>query len=190
MVRQETLTTMDEHATQIKSEDDVKTAAQKIFENVARHDDSKPALEKWIVNAFRERRALALTLDNTKAVVNKFNRMLSGLASNIVVFIWLIVLKIATIKIVILLVSQIVLFAFVFGNTLKITFEAIIFLFFMHPYDVGDRCEIDQIEMVVEEINIFTTVFVGSDKRKIILPNNILATKAIHNFRRSPFLPR
>jgi hypothetical protein len=39
MVRQETLTTMDEHATQIKSEDDVKTAAQKIFENVARHDD-------------------------------------------------------------------------------------------------------------------------------------------------------
>jgi small-conductance mechanosensitive channel len=42
--------------------------------------------------------------------------------------------------------------------------------------------------MVVEEINIFTTVFVGSDKRKIILPNNILATKAIHNFRRSPDL--
>jgi hypothetical protein len=107
------------------------------------------------VNAFRERRALALTLDNTKAVVNKFNRMLSGLASNIVVFIWLIVLKIATIKIVILLVSQIVLFAFVFGNTLKITFEAIIFLFFMHPYDVGDRCEIDQIEVMFISLGVY-----------------------------------
>jgi hypothetical protein len=39
MVCQETLTTMDEYATQIKSEDDAKIAAQKIFENVARHDD-------------------------------------------------------------------------------------------------------------------------------------------------------
>jgi hypothetical protein len=39
MVCQETLTTMDEYVTQIKSEDDAKIAAQKIFENVARHDD-------------------------------------------------------------------------------------------------------------------------------------------------------
>jgi hypothetical protein len=39
MVRQETLTTMDEHATQIKSVDDAKIAAQKIFENVVRHND-------------------------------------------------------------------------------------------------------------------------------------------------------
>jgi hypothetical protein len=33
------LTTMDEHATQIKSEDDAKIAAQKIFENVARRNE-------------------------------------------------------------------------------------------------------------------------------------------------------
>jgi hypothetical protein len=33
------LTAMDEHATRIKSEDDAKIAAQKIFENVARRNE-------------------------------------------------------------------------------------------------------------------------------------------------------
>jgi hypothetical protein len=33
------ITTMDEHATQIKSEDDTEIAAQKIFENVARRNE-------------------------------------------------------------------------------------------------------------------------------------------------------
>jgi small-conductance mechanosensitive channel len=40
--------------------------------------------------------------------------------------------------------------------------------------------------MVVEEMNISTTTFLGSENRKIIIPNNILATKVIQNFLCSP----
>eukprot|EP00897_Mesotaenium_endlicherianum_P008643 jgi/Mesen1/7807/ME000408S06916 len=32
---------------------------------------------------------------------------------------------------------------FMFGNTAKTTFESLVFLFIMHPFDVGDRCVID-----------------------------------------------
>lgn len=40
--------------------------------------------------------------------------------------------------------------------------------------------------MVVEEMNILTTIFLRYDNQKIITPNSVLATKAIHNYYRSP----
>ncbi|XP_021288624.1 mechanosensitive ion channel protein 6 isoform X2 [Herrania umbratica] len=40
--------------------------------------------------------------------------------------------------------------------------------------------------MVVEEMNILTTVFLRYDNQKIIIPNSVLATKAINNYYRSP----
>ncbi|XP_038900754.1 mechanosensitive ion channel protein 6-like [Benincasa hispida] len=147
---------------------------------------SKSSLKNWVVNAFRERRALALTLNDTKTAVNKLHRMVNILVSIIILVIWLLILGIATSKFLLFVTSQLVLVAFVFGNTCKTVFESIIFLFVMHPFDVGDRCEIDGVQMIVEEMNILTTSFLRYDNQKIIFPNSLLATKAIHNFYRSP----
>ena len=40
--------------------------------------------------------------------------------------------------------------------------------------------------MVVEEMNILTTVFLRYDNQKITYPNSVLATKPISNYYRSP----
>jgi mechanosensitive ion channel protein 4/5/6/7/8/9/10 len=40
--------------------------------------------------------------------------------------------------------------------------------------------------LVVEEMNLMTTVFLRSDNLKIYYPNSVLATKPIMNFYRSP----
>lgn len=40
--------------------------------------------------------------------------------------------------------------------------------------------------MVVEEMNILTTVFLRYDNQKIIYPNSVLSTKPISNYYRSP----
>nr|TKR74673.1 mechanosensitive ion channel protein 10-like [Populus alba] len=82
--------------------------------------------------------------------------------------------------------SQLLLVGFMFQNTCKSIFESIIFVFVMHPFDVGDRCVVDGVQMVVEEMNILTTVFLRYDAEKIYYPNSILLTKPISNFRRSP----
>ncbi|XVE53049.1 hypothetical protein DITRI_Ditri02bG0173400 [Diplodiscus trichospermus] len=147
---------------------------------------SKKALKNWVVNAFRERRALALTLNDTKTAVNRLHWMVNVLVGIIIVVIWLLILGIATSKILVVISSQVLLVAFIFGNTCKTVFEAIIFLFVMHPFDVGDRCEIDGVQMVVEEMNILTTVFLRYDNQRITIPNSVLATKAINNYYRSP----
>ncbi|CAI9753365.1 unnamed protein product [Fraxinus pennsylvanica] len=186
----------DESAVEITSEKEAKTAARKIFNNVARpgskfiyqedlmrfmrEDEvlkamrlfeganenkgiSKRALKNWVVNAFRERRALALSLNDTKTAVNKLHHILNVLVGTVIVIIWLLILKVATTHFFIFLSSQLLLVVFMFGNTCKTTFEAIIFLFVMHPFDVGDRVEIDGVQMVVEEMNILTTVFLSPD---------------------------
>ncbi|KAF7144215.1 hypothetical protein RHSIM_Rhsim05G0052300 [Rhododendron simsii] len=147
---------------------------------------SKSLLKNWVVNAFRERRALALTLNDTKTAVNKLHQMVNVLVGIVIVIACLLILGIATSKFLLFLSSQIVVVAFVFGNTCKTVFEAIVFLFVMHPFDVGDRCEIDGVQMIVEEMNILTTIFLRFDNQKISYPNSTLSTKPIGNYYRSP----
>ncbi|CAK9195583.1 unnamed protein product [Sphagnum troendelagicum] len=144
------------------------------------------ALMNWTVNVYKERRALALSLCDTKTAVNKLHRFINALMFMTVIIIWLLVLGIATTHLILFLSSQLLLVVFVFGNTCKQIFEAIIFLFVMHPFDVGDRCVIDGNQLVVEEMNILTTVFLGDADVKIWYPNSVLATKPIQNFYRSP----
>ncbi|XP_019057406.1 PREDICTED: mechanosensitive ion channel protein 8-like [Tarenaya hassleriana] len=147
---------------------------------------SKSALKNWLVNAFRERRALALTLNDTKTAVNKLHQMVNILAIIAISVICLILLEIASSRFLLFLSSQVVVLTFIFGNTVKTIFESIIFLFIVHPYDVGDRCEIDGIQMVVEEMNILTTLFLRYDNLKILYPNSVLWQRAISNYYRSP----
>ena len=103
----------------------------------------------WLsqVNAFRERRALALTLNDTKTAVNKLHRMVNIMVGIVIAVIWLLILGIATSKFLLFLSSQLLLVAFIFGNTCKTVFESIIFLFVIHPFDVGDRCEVDGVQV-------------------------------------------
>ncbi|XP_030955889.1 mechanosensitive ion channel protein 6-like [Quercus robur] len=140
----------------------------------------------WMVKAFRERRALALSLTDTKTAVDELHNLLNIIVAIITLIIWLIILKVPITHFLVFLSSQLVLVVFMFGNTCRTVFEAIIFLFVIHPFDVGDRCEVDGVMMVVDEMNILTTVFLRYDNQKIIYPNSILATKPIGNYQRSP----
>lgn len=127
------------------------------------------------MNAFRERRALALTLNDTKTAVNRLHKMVNIVVGIIILIIWLIILGITSTKFLVVMSSQIVVVAFIFGNMCKIVFESIIYLFVIHPFDVGDRCEIDGVQVnskkqtflpksvnfsIVMTINLF---FVSSD---------------------------
>ncbi|KAK2974268.1 hypothetical protein RJ640_016754 [Escallonia rubra] len=147
---------------------------------------NKSSLKNWVVKAFSERRALALTLNDTKTAVKKLHKMVNVLVSIVAVVICLGILGVQTRKILPFITSQFLVVAFIFGNTLKTLFEAIIFLFVMHPFDVGDRCEIDGVQMIVEEMSILTTTFLRYDSQKIMFPNSTLATKPISNYNRSP----
>ncbi|KAK1360560.1 Mechanosensitive ion channel protein [Heracleum sosnowskyi] len=167
--------------------DDEAEKAMEIIEGTpASYKISKKDLGNWVVNAFIERKALAFSLNDTKTAVNKLHNMVNVLVSIIIVIISLVILGLTSRQLLVAISSQLVVVTFIFGNTCKTIFEALIFLFVMHPFDVGDRCEIGGVQMVVEEMNILTTVFLRYDSQKIIYPNSTLSTMPIHNLYRSP----
>ncbi|CAN1804595.1 Mechanosensitive ion channel protein 10 [Linum perenne] len=147
---------------------------------------TKSSFRNWMVYAYVERKALAHSLNDTKTAVHQLHKLASAIAIVIIVVISLLVMGLATTKVLLVVTSQLLLVGFMFQNTCKTMFESIIFVFVMHPFDVGDRCVIDGIQMIVEEMNILTTVFLRYDMEKIYYPNSILISKPISNFRRSP----
>jgi mechanosensitive ion channel protein 4/5/6/7/8/9/10 len=100
------------------------------------------------LKVYQERRALAHALSDTKTAVKQLNKLVTGVLVVVTIVVWLLLMEIATTKVLVFLSSQLVLAAFMFGNTCKNIFEAIVFVFVMHPFDVGDRCFIDGVEVI------------------------------------------
>ncbi|OMO86460.1 Mechanosensitive ion channel MscS [Corchorus olitorius] len=146
----------------------------------------KKSFTNWVIKVYNDRKTLAHGLNDTKTAVKQLDKLVTVVLIIATVIIWLLLVEIATTKVLLVLSSQLVVATFMFGNTCKTIFEAIIFVFVMHPFDVGDRCVVDGVPMLVEEMNILTTVFLKLDNEKVYYPNSVLATKPISNYYRSP----
>ncbi|MCL7031940.1 hypothetical protein MKW94_017346, partial [Papaver nudicaule] len=90
--------------------------------------------------------SLAHSLNDTKTAVRQLNKLVSGAVIVIIIIVMLLIMGFLTTKVVVLMSSQMLLVVFMFGNTAKQVFEAIIFVFVMHPFDVGDRCGVDGVQ--------------------------------------------
>lgn len=107
----------------------------------------------WQVNVYLGRKSLAHSLNDTKTAIEELNKIASGLVLIVIIIVWLLLMGFATTKVLVFISSQLLLVAFMFGNTCKTIFEAMIFVFVMHPFDVGDRCVIDGVQ--VSPMNVF-----------------------------------
>ena len=100
------------------------------------------------VKVHKGRKELGHVLEDSKTAIEELNRLVSGILIVIMIIVWLILTEIVTTKILVFLSSQLVVAAFMFGNTCKTVFEALIFVFVMHPFDVGDRCVVDGVQVL------------------------------------------
>ncbi|KAK6236697.1 hypothetical protein SCA6_012034 [Theobroma cacao] len=156
-----------------------------LFEGSSTGKIDKKSFTNWVIKVYNDRKTLGHALNDTKTAVKQLNKIVTVLLIIITAVIWLLLVEIATTKVLLVLSSQLVVAAFMFGNTCKTIFEGIIFVFVMHPFDVGDRCVVDGVQLLVEEMNILTTVFLKLDNEKVYYPNSVLATKPISNYYRS-----
>lgn len=101
------------------------------------------------VNVYLERKALVHSLNDTKTAIEELNKLASAFVIVVILIVWLILMGLLTTQVLVFISSQILLIVFVFGNTAKTVFEAIIFVFVMHPFDVGDRCVVDGVQVRV-----------------------------------------
>ncbi|KAJ7943941.1 Mechanosensitive ion channel protein [Quillaja saponaria] len=107
---------------------------------------SRSSFRDWMVRAYIERKALAQSLNDTKTAVQQLHKLASAVVIVIIIVTTLLVMELATSKIIFFVITQLVLVGLAFQHTCKTIFECIIFVFIMHPFDIGDRCVIDGVQ--------------------------------------------
>lgn len=93
-------------------------------------------------------------MNDTKTAVKQLDKLVTGILTVITFIVWLVLLDIASTKLLLVFSSQFVGLAFMIGSTCKNIFESFMFVFVMHPYDVGDRCVVDGV-MVTNFASLF-----------------------------------
>ncbi|XP_039155011.1 mechanosensitive ion channel protein 10-like [Eucalyptus grandis] len=145
----------------------------------------KSFFKRWMVMVSREQKSLIRALKDTKTAIKELDNLASAVLLVVVIILWLLLTGLLTTQVLIFILSQLLLLQFIFGNAAKDLFEAIVFVFVKHPFDVSDRCLVDGDKLEVEEMNIMTTVFLTEDGEKKSYPNSVLASKPIINSSRS-----
>ena len=74
-------------------------------------------------------------------------------------------------------VTAILGLSWLIGNSCQEILTSIIFLFVKHPYDVGDRVDIEKESYTVKEIRLLSTIFLDGRNCLVIAPNTLLTTK-------------
>ncbi|KAL8139288.1 hypothetical protein V2J09_005309 [Rumex salicifolius] len=135
---------------------------------------------RWAVKALKGCLRLERIIASSRRIFVKLNMLMSSCVLILVVIIWLLISEIVTTAQLAILFAPLVSASFVFGESLKRTFDGLIFVFGMHPFDVDQRVIVDNIKMRVNELRLLTTVFfVYETGDEMIYPNSVLATKSI-----------
>lgn len=156
---------------------------------------SEGDLRRAIDACLQERNGLAKSMETIEMALDKIDGILNFLL--VILAVTLLSHLFINASIISSISSIYVATSFFFKDVAKSTFESIIFLLIIHPFDIGDRVfiKLDTTDnkaggdctdnLLVVEMNLMSTVFERWDGVKIHAPNYVLASKPIYNIRRS-----
>jgi mechanosensitive ion channel protein 4/5/6/7/8/9/10 len=98
------------------------------------------AVHQSLCTLCRERRNIANTLEDTRAVLSTLELLVGCVLHAGAFASYLAIFGVDVGHLLISMSSVAIAFAFVFGNSLRTVYESVVFLFIVHPYQVGDRC--------------------------------------------------
>ncbi|KAK9355640.1 Mechanosensitive ion channel-domain-containing protein [Lipomyces doorenjongii] len=134
----------------------------------------------------REKKSVSRSMHDVDNAINVLNNVLTTVVIFAAIFILIAFMNqnfgtmLATAGTVLLSVS------FVFATTAAELLSSCIFLFVKHPYDVGDRVDINGNRYIVDHISLLYTVFRQVDNNKNVqVPNSVLNTLWVENVSRS-----
>ncbi|RXK40282.1 serine/threonine protein kinase [Tremella mesenterica] len=160
-------------------------AAFSIFDKDGNGDATRDEIDASVLGMHRERLSLEASMRDLDGAV----RRLDDIFMVVVVAISILILAATiTTKLTTLVTSAgtfILGLSWLIGSTMQEILGACIFLFVKHPYDVGDRVDIDGSAYTVVKMNLMSTSFKRVDGKYVWIGHNILTTKVIENVRRS-----
>lgn len=136
----------------------------------------------------RERNSIADSMHDVDQAIKVLDRMLCFVIFIIVCFIFVAFLNASFVTTLATAGTALLSLSFVFSATAAEFLGSCIFLFVKHPYDIGDRVDLNSgaDKMIVEHISLLFTVFRRIDSHRTVqIPNMTLNTIWIENVTRS-----
>ncbi|KAL0075996.1 Mechanosensitive ion channel-domain-containing protein [Phycomyces blakesleeanus] len=156
-----------------------------LFDTDGNGDISKRELRSGCIRIYKERKNLARSMRDLSQATGKLDLILLVIFTAIWVIIVCASFGVNVGTELMPLWTAFIAFSFVFGNSAKDAFEAIIFVFVTHPFDAGDRVFIGSENWVVNNVGLLVTTFNKWDGSIVYAKNSILATQYIINCRRT-----
>ncbi|KAL6055345.1 hypothetical protein QOT17_016793 [Balamuthia mandrillaris] len=133
-----------------------------------------------------ERKRLASTLRDRESIGRVLGRVVSSVFWVIMFIFALLLFGVDSDTLLVPFGTVFLGLSFIFGNSLKNIWEAIIVIFINKPFQVGDRINLGQpTDLIIEKVNLFTTWAYTPDNKLIILSNAALFNKDITQLKRS-----
>jgi len=137
----------------------------------------------------RERKAIATSMHDVDQAITVLDRLLMVVVLVATVFIFVAFLNRNFVTTLATAGTTLLSLSFVFAVTCQEVLGSCIFLFVKHPFDIGDRIDINNQQLVVDHISLLFSVFrrVSGDGagRMVQVPNIVLNTQWIENVSRS-----
>ncbi|KAG8963319.1 hypothetical protein FRC03_003149 [Tulasnella sp. 419] len=159
--------------------------AFRVFDKDDNGDITRAEIKTTVVKVYKERRFLARSLRDVSAAVTTLDRIMLVAAMIILFFISLSVFGVSIGSSLSSIYTVFIAASFIFKSAASNAFDSIMFLFVTHPFDTGDRCFIDNENLVVRKMGLFATTFTRADGSQTYYFNSMLFTKFINNARRS-----
>jgi small-conductance mechanosensitive channel len=137
-----------------------------------------------VCQIYQQRKSLARSVqdrDNIASVVSKLMKGLLFIIGLVVLLIllqvdWAVFLPFATLFLGL---------SFIFGSALQNIFESMMMIFFVKPFEQGDRVKLGGETFIVSRIHLLSTQMLTTDGRFFIVPNSTLIKERILNMSRS-----
>ncbi|KAM3584215.1 hypothetical protein VKS41_003037 [Umbelopsis sp. WA50703] len=161
------------------------TKAFALFDKDGNGDVSKRELRNGCIRIYKERKLLSASMRDLSQASGKLDMILLTIA----VVIWAVIvcacfgINVGTSLMP--LWTMFVAVSFIFGNSAKDMFESIIFIFVLHPYDIGDRVFIGTENWQVKSMGLLMTTFLKWDGTIVYVKNSVLAPLYILNVSRA-----
>ncbi|PFH51489.1 hypothetical protein AMATHDRAFT_142246 [Amanita thiersii Skay4041] len=157
-----------------------------LFDKDSNGDASLEEMEMACLEIHREQLSIENSMRDLDSAVGRLDNILMSVYTIIAIIIIAIALEAQFATLITGAGTLVLGLSWLIGGSLQEVLVSIIFLFVKHPYDVGDRVQINKEFYTVKEIRLLSTVFIDSNSAFVQAANSVLSTLWIQNIRRSP----
>ncbi|KAI9886920.1 MAG: hypothetical protein M1823_001289 [Watsoniomyces obsoletus] len=168
---------------------DRRTEAEEAFAGIDRDGNGDISLEEMIMTVVefgRERHSIATSLADVDQAIRALDKLLCTIVFIGIIFVFVAFLNSNFSTTLATAGAALLSLSFVFATTAQEVLGSCIFLFVKHPYDVGDRVDINNEQLTVEHISLLFSIFKRVNTHKVVqIPHVVLNTNWIENISRS-----